>query len=60
MARQSAFCTERHCGYVARTKGFKMVKWIAAIEFVHEFADLGAGEGGYNEDHEFYGFRMPI
>lgn len=24
--------------------GFKMVKWIAAIEFVHDFADLGAGE----------------
>jgi sulfoxide reductase catalytic subunit YedY len=40
--------------------GFKMVKWIAAIEFVHDFADLGAGEGGYNEDHEFFGYRMPI
>ncbi len=40
--------------------GFKMVKWIAAIEFVRDFADLGAGEGGYNEDHEFYGYRMPI
>ena len=40
--------------------GFKMVKWIAAIEFVHDFADLGAGQGGYNEDHEFFGYRMPI
>jgi DMSO/TMAO reductase YedYZ molybdopterin-dependent catalytic subunit/thiosulfate reductase cytochrome b subunit len=40
--------------------GFKMVKWIAAIEFVSDFADLGAGQGGYNEDHEFYGYRMPI
>ena len=40
--------------------GFKMVKWIAAIEFVNDFAHLGAGEGGYNEDHEFYGYRMPI
>jgi DMSO/TMAO reductase YedYZ molybdopterin-dependent catalytic subunit len=40
--------------------GFKMVKWVAAIEFVRDFADLGAGEGGYNEDHEFYGYRMPI
>ena len=40
--------------------GFKMVKWIAAIEFVRDFADLGSGEGGYNEDHEFYGYRMPI
>lgn len=40
--------------------GFKMVKWIASIEFVREFSDLGAGQGGYNEDHEFYGYRMPI
>ena len=40
--------------------GFKMVKWISAIEFVEDFADLGAGQGGYNEDHEFYGYRMPI
>jgi DMSO/TMAO reductase YedYZ molybdopterin-dependent catalytic subunit len=40
--------------------GFKMVKWIVAIEFVHDFAHLGAGQGGYNEDHEFYGYRMPI
>ena len=40
--------------------GLKMVKWITAIEFVADFADLGAGQGGYNEDHEFYGYRMPI
>ena len=40
--------------------GFKMVKWISAIEFVEDFAELGAGQGGYNEDHEFYGYRMPI
>ncbi len=40
--------------------GFKMVKWVATIEFVHDFADLGAGQGGYNEDHEFYDYRMPI
>ncbi|MGH9771235.1 MAG: molybdopterin-dependent oxidoreductase, partial [Candidatus Acidiferrales bacterium] len=40
--------------------GFKMVKWIAAIEFVSDFHHLGAGQGGYNEDHEFYGYRMPI
>lgn len=40
--------------------GFKMVKWIAAIEFVEDFKDLGAGQGGYNEDHEFFGYRMPI
>jgi DMSO/TMAO reductase YedYZ molybdopterin-dependent catalytic subunit len=40
--------------------GFKMVKWIEAIEFVSDYAHIGAGNGGYNEDHEFYGFRMPI
>jgi methionine sulfoxide reductase catalytic subunit len=40
--------------------GFKMVKWISAIELVRDFAHLGAGQGGYNEDHEFYGYRMPI
>jgi hypothetical protein len=37
-----------------------MVKWIEAIEFVDDFKHLGAGCGGYNEDHEFYGYRMPI
>jgi methionine sulfoxide reductase catalytic subunit len=40
--------------------GFKMVKWIQAIEFVHDYAQLGSGHGGYNEDHEFYGNRMSI
>ena len=40
--------------------GFKQVKWIEAIEFVADFASLGAGQGGYNEDHEFFGYRMPI
>jgi DMSO/TMAO reductase YedYZ molybdopterin-dependent catalytic subunit/thiosulfate reductase cytochrome b subunit len=40
--------------------GFKMVKWIDAIELVEDFRDLGGGQGGYNEDHEFYGYREPI
>ncbi len=40
--------------------GFKQVKWIQAIEFVESFGHLGAGQGGYNEDQEFYGNRMPI
>lgn len=40
--------------------GFKMVKWIEAIEFVESFDRLGAGQGGYHEDHEFFGNRMPI
>ncbi len=40
--------------------GFKQVKWIRAIEFVSDFSGIGSGQGGYNEDHEFYGYRMPI
>ncbi len=35
--------------------GFKMVKWIRAIEFVTSTQKIGEGEGGYNEDHEFFG-----
>ncbi|MFI0432720.1 MAG: molybdopterin-dependent oxidoreductase [Candidatus Nanopelagicales bacterium] len=40
--------------------GFKQVKWVAAIELIASFEHLGAGQGGYNEDQEFYGYRMPI
>jgi sulfoxide reductase catalytic subunit YedY len=35
--------------------GFKMVKWIRAIEFVESVRSVGMGEGGYNEDHEYFG-----
>ncbi len=40
--------------------GFKHVKWVASIEFVHHFSDVGGGHGGYNEDHEYYGYRQSI
>lgn len=40
--------------------GFKQVKWIKGIEFVADFADIGGGHGGYNQDHEFFGYRQPI
>lgn len=40
--------------------GFKQVKWVQAIEFVASFRVLGSGEGGFNEDHEFFGYRAPI
>ncbi|WP_261861395.1 hypothetical protein [Mycobacterium montefiorense] len=46
--------------HALREIGFKQVKWIEAIEFVESFDHLGFGQGGYNEDHEFYGYRMPI
>jgi DMSO/TMAO reductase YedYZ molybdopterin-dependent catalytic subunit len=35
--------------------GFKMVKWIREIEFVASHKAFGEGEGGYNEDHEYFG-----
>jgi methionine sulfoxide reductase catalytic subunit len=35
--------------------GFKMVKWIRALEFVDSTGRVGQGEGGYNEDHEYFG-----
>ena len=40
--------------------GFKQVKWIAGIEFVADFAAIGGGHGGYNQDHEFFGYRQSI
>jgi thiosulfate reductase cytochrome b subunit len=40
--------------------GFKQVKWVSAIEFVTDFADIGSGYGGYNEDHEFFGYRQSL
>jgi sulfoxide reductase catalytic subunit YedY len=40
--------------------GFKQVKWIAGIELVAHFSEVGGGHGGYNEDHEFFGYRQSI
>lgn len=40
--------------------GFKMVKWIKGIEFVEHFSEVGGGHGGYNNDHEFFGYRQSI
>ncbi|WP_211258923.1 molybdopterin-dependent oxidoreductase [Spirillospora albida] len=40
--------------------GFKQVKWIAGIDFVASFADVAGGYGGYNADHEFFGYVHTI
>ncbi|WP_142253907.1 molybdopterin-dependent oxidoreductase [Mycobacterium sp. NS-7484] len=40
--------------------GFKQVKWVEAVEFVADFREVGWGRGGYNQDHEYFGNRMPI
>ena len=34
--------------------GYKMVKWIERIEFIESEKSLGEGEGGSNEDHEYF------
>jgi methionine sulfoxide reductase catalytic subunit len=34
--------------------GYKMVKWIERIEFIHSEKLLGEGEGGKNEDDEYF------
>jgi methionine sulfoxide reductase catalytic subunit len=40
--------------------GFKQVKWLAGIDFVADFAEVAGGYGGYNPDHEFFGYRQTI
>ena len=40
--------------------GFKQVKWLKGIEFVAHFSEVGSGYGGYNQDHEFFGYRQSI
>jgi DMSO/TMAO reductase YedYZ molybdopterin-dependent catalytic subunit len=40
--------------------GFKMVKWICAIEFVEDVKHIYMGEGGYNEDNEFFNSMADI
>ncbi len=34
--------------------GYKMVKWIERIEFIRSEKELGEGEGGKNEDDEYF------
>jgi DMSO/TMAO reductase YedYZ molybdopterin-dependent catalytic subunit/thiosulfate reductase cytochrome b subunit len=34
--------------------GFKMVKWIRAIEFVADVDAVGQGQGGWREDQQYY------
>ena len=40
--------------------GFKQVKWLRGIEFVADFTDIGSGFGGYNQDHEFFGYSQSL
>jgi DMSO/TMAO reductase YedYZ molybdopterin-dependent catalytic subunit len=34
--------------------GYKMIKWIERLEFISSEKLVGQGEGGSNEDEEYY------
>jgi sulfoxide reductase catalytic subunit YedY len=34
--------------------GFMMVKYIKRIEFIADYREIGQGQGGWREDHQFY------
>ncbi len=40
--------------------GFKHVKWLKGVEFVAHFSEVGSGTGGYNNDHEYFGYSQTI
>ena len=40
--------------------GFKQVKWLEGIEFIAYLSEVGGGHGGYNPDHEFFGYRQTL
>jgi len=40
--------------------GYKQVKWVQALELVRDYRTVGAGHGGYNEDHKYYGLNAGI
>ncbi|GHO49278.1 hypothetical protein KSX_74410 [Ktedonospora formicarum] len=35
--------------------GYKMVKYLHSIDFVEDYSHIGAGQGGFREDVQFYG-----
>jgi DMSO/TMAO reductase YedYZ molybdopterin-dependent catalytic subunit len=40
--------------------GFKMVKYIRAIEFVTDYHSIGEGQSGVREDHQNYSIEAGI
>lgn len=40
--------------------GFKMIKWLKAIELVEDYRSVGEGQGGYREDFQYYGTGAEI
>jgi DMSO/TMAO reductase YedYZ molybdopterin-dependent catalytic subunit len=40
--------------------GFKMVKWLRAIEFIDDYRRIGRGMGGWREDYQYYDTQAGI
>ena len=40
--------------------GFKMIKWLKAIELVEDYRSVGEGHGGYREDFQCFGTDAEI
>jgi DMSO/TMAO reductase YedYZ molybdopterin-dependent catalytic subunit/thiosulfate reductase cytochrome b subunit len=40
--------------------GFKMIKWLKAIELVQDYRAVGDGQGGYREDTQYFGTDAEI
>lgn len=40
--------------------GFKMVKWLRAIEFIEDYRSVGEGMGGWREDYQYYDIEAGI
>jgi sulfoxide reductase catalytic subunit YedY len=40
--------------------GFKMVKWLRSVEFVHNYPTIGEGMRGSREDEMFYDILAKI
>jgi hypothetical protein len=47
-------CATRTSSASSRSSGIK------GIEFVAHYSEIGGGYGGYNQDHEFFGYRQSI
>ena len=59
-AKQDSVSLPGQVGLPVSGFGFKQVKWLAGIEFVVHYSEVGGGYGGYNPDHEFFGYRQSI
>ena len=40
--------------------GYKMVKYLRSVELVEDYHHIGAGQGGFREDVQYYGRSAEI